>query len=270
MANLIRSAKDSDDWTQNELAAYNITIVTQNKQEFFGSADLPVPVIPSLSGFMTSEDREHAVDGETRKFLHHLDLALNQREGYQAAIINFAVNILKKLGYDSDDRRDDGGDRIIFFDSELPLDICGVSCEAFIGASVMGDDNEVLLLLDSDSEENITLDDTEPQLVAQAIAAYAANNKVRTASLNLPPLADATLPAILMKGTVPVLYKIPVTAELYAAVQQGTYPALETRVLRYVPVLPSPYEPGMGPLENRVESLACLEAFKRFVGDKSR
>ncbi|KAH9990283.1 hypothetical protein BJV77DRAFT_933938, partial [Russula vinacea] len=89
-----------------------------------------------------------------------------------------------------------------------------------------------LLLLDSDSEENITLDDTEPQLVTQAIAAYAANNKVRTASLNFPPLADATLPAILMKGTVPVLYKIPVTAELYAAVQQGTYPALETRVLR--------------------------------------
>lgn len=135
------------------------------------------------------------------------------------------------------------------------------------GFPVIGDDDEVLLLLDAERE---ILGNTEPQLVAQTIAAYAANNKVRAASPDLPPLADATLPAILMQGTVPTFYKIPVTAELCAAVQQGAYPALETRVLRYAPVLPSLHEPGMRLLENRVEILACLEAFKRFVGDKSR
>jgi hypothetical protein len=136
MANLIRSAKDGVEWTQNDLAAYNITIVAQNKQEFFGTADLPVPVIPSLAGFMTSEDREHAADGETRKLLRHLDMTLNPREGYEyeAIIFDFVAKLLEKLGYDSDDRRDDG-DRIIFLASALPLDICGKSGEACIWVS---------------------------------------------------------------------------------------------------------------------------------------
>jgi hypothetical protein len=68
------------------------------------------------------------------------------------------------------------------------------------GFPVIGDDDEVLLLLDVERE---ILGNIEPQLVAQTIAAYTANNKVRAASLDLPPLADATLPAILMQGTVP-------------------------------------------------------------------
>jgi hypothetical protein len=53
MANLIRSAKAGSDWTENELDAYHITVVPQNKQDFFGSSVLPAPVNPSLVGFMT-------------------------------------------------------------------------------------------------------------------------------------------------------------------------------------------------------------------------
>ena len=41
MANLIRSAKIGSDWTEYELAAYNITVVCQTKAEFFGVNDLP-------------------------------------------------------------------------------------------------------------------------------------------------------------------------------------------------------------------------------------
>jgi hypothetical protein len=82
----------------------------------------------------------------------------------------------------------------------------------------------------------LSLKDPEPQVVAEAIAAYALNNKVRVMSLNLPPLAAVTLPAITMVGTSPIFYKITVTAELSTAVQQGTYPATKTRVFRYIPV----------------------------------
>ena len=42
-------------------------------------------------------------------------------------------------------------------------------------------------------------------------------------------------------------------------VQEGTYLENETRVFRYVPVLPRRQSLGMRPLENRVD---CLEAFK--------
>jgi hypothetical protein len=68
-----------------------ITVVAQNKQEFFGSANLPAPVIPSLAGFMTTEDREHAGDAGTRKLLHYLDLASDPRVGQEAAVNNFAA-----------------------------------------------------------------------------------------------------------------------------------------------------------------------------------
>jgi len=109
--------------------------------------------------------------------------------------------------------------------------------------------------------------DPEPQVIAEAIAAFALNNKVRQDSLCLSPLPSIIFPAITMVGTNPNFYKITVTVELSAAVQQGTYPTAETQVLKYVPVLPRRRSLGMRQLENRVELLACLDAFKKFLAN---
>jgi hypothetical protein len=68
-----------------------------------------------------------------------------------------------------------------------------------------------------------------------------------------------------MVGTNPIFYKITVTAQLSTAVQQGMYPENEARVLRYISVLPRRQSLGMRPLENKVEILACLKAFKEFL-----
>ena len=83
------------------------------------------------------------------------------------------------------------------------------------------DDNEVLLLVQED-KRLLSLKDPEPQVIAEAIAAYAVNNKVRIAFLNLAPLTTVTPPAITMIGTNPIFYKITITAELSTAVQPGT------------------------------------------------
>jgi len=128
------------------------------------------------------------------------------------------------------------------------------------------DDNNILLLVQGD-QSLLSFKDPEPQVVATAIAAYAMNNKVRQDSLNLPPLTSITFPAITMVGTNLNFYKIKVTAELSAAVQQGTYPAAKTEVLKYIPVLPRRRSLGMRPLENRVELMMCLERFKQFLGN---
>ena len=258
MAQLIRSAKPGSDWTANELDAYHITVVSQTKQQFFGVPSLPAPARPSLVGFMTTEDRQLAVDSETRKMLHYLDLALDPKAGQEAAVFNFTSKLLEKLGYDD-------GDRIIFVRHALPLVICGVSSSAQTDICVM-DDNEILLLVQED-KRLLSLKDPEPQVIAEAIAAFAVNNKVQVESQHLLPLATATFPAIIMVGTYPIFYKIIVTAELSTAVLQGMYPANETRVFKYNPVLPRRQSLGMRPLENRVEILACLEAFKQFLGD---
>lgn len=203
-----------------------ISLVSQNKQQFFGVPNLPAPARPALVGFMTTEDRQHAADSETRKLLHYFDLALDPKVGQEAAIDNFAAKLLEKLGYDD-------ADRIIFIRRALPLVICGVSSLAQTNICVM-DDDEILLLLQEDNRL-LSLKDPEPQVIAEAIAAFAVNNKVRVASLNLALLPTATFPAITMVGTNPIFYKITVTAQLSTAVQQGTYPENETRVLRSFP-----------------------------------
>ena len=50
-------------------------------------------------------------------------------------------------------------------------------------------------------EERLNLKDPEPQVIVDAIAAFAVNNKVWVASLNLTPVAAATFPAITMAPT---------------------------------------------------------------------
>ena len=258
----IRPAKPSakpDDWTQYELYFYGIFIRTQNKQEFFGVADLPAPVIPSLAGFMTTEYREHAADGETRKLLHYLDLVLDPQIGQEAAVDNFAVRLLEKLGYDE-------GDRIIYIRRALPIVISGVHYITQADVCVMDEDDQVLLILQDTLLPG--LKDPEPQIVAKAIAAYQSNNEVRETSLNLPPLPTITFPAISMIGTKFIFYKITVREHLSSAVLRGWNRSADASVVRYIPVLPTRrHGVGMRPLENRAEILACLAAFKQFMGN---
>lgn len=252
MTNLIRSAKLGSDWTEYELAAYNITVVCQTKAEFFGVNDLPLPSQPTVVAFMTTKNRWNAPDEATRKLLHFLDLALNPRAGDEEAVENFVAKLLEKLEYDS-------VGRIIFFRRSIPLYICGVNSVVHLDICLLNDDEILLLVL----HRKQVLDDTEPQIIAAAIAAYAMNNKFRRGA----PLPAITFPAITLAVTDFTFYKITVTAELSTAVQQGVYPATQTQVLKYIPLLPKPFISGMYPLENRVELLSCLEAFKQFVGN---
>jgi hypothetical protein len=130
------------------------------------------------------------------------------------------------------------------------------------------DDDEILLLLQEDKRLT-SMKDPEPQVIAEAIAAlsFAMNNMTRERRLNLQPRDSITFPALTMVGTTPAFYKVTVTSALSKAVQTGTYPETETRVLRYIPALPRRSSGGMRPLPNRLEILRCLEAFKRFLGN---
>jgi hypothetical protein len=260
MAKLLRTVKSGSDWTAHELRAYNITIVTQSKAEFFGTDNLPDPTEPSISGFMTTESRQAAQDKDkrTKQLLHYLDLAMDPKAGQEAAVDNFAAELLRSLDYDDKDR-------IVFIWHTIPFLICGENSAAHIDVCIM-DDNEILLLLQEDKKLT-SMKDPEPQVIASAIAAFALNNRKRERELNLPARGTITFPAFTMIGTSPIFYKVTITATLSRAVQNGTYPGVETRVLRYIPTLPHRNGDGMRPLPNRLEILRCLEAFKRFLGN---
>jgi hypothetical protein len=259
MANLPRTAKSGINWTTAELDAYNITIIPQTKAEFFGTDDFPNPTGPSISGFMTNESRETATDKRTKQLLYYLDLAMDPKVGLEeSAVGNFAAELLRGLDYDDKDR-------IVFIWRAIPFLICGETSIAQTDVCAM-DDYEILLLL-QDDKRLTSIKDPEPQVIAEAIAAFAMNNMSRERMLNLRPRDAITFPAITMAGTTPAFYKVTVTAALCKAVETGTYPKIETRVFRYIPTLPRRNSDGMRPLPNRLEILRCLEAFKKFLGN---
>ncbi|KAJ7731489.1 hypothetical protein B0H16DRAFT_1329263, partial [Mycena metata] len=145
----------------------------------------------------------------------------------------------------------------------LPLFICGSNCSAQTNVCVL-DSNDILLLVQEDKRLD-NGDDPEPQVIAEAIAAFQRNNFTRERELHLPALDRMVIPAITMYGTFPTFYKITVTASLNDAVKKGVFPAVATTVYRHIPRLPRRNSDGMKHAENRPILLQYFEAFKKFV-----
>ena len=107
-------------------------------------------------------------------------------------------------------------------------------------------------------QRTTVIDEPKPQLIAEAIAAFIENNRLR-----VPPLPQQTFPAITMVGPCPIFYKIPVAQALVDDLIAGHYPAQPTIVQRLVPPVPDPNSyrrHGMNLLQNRGIAFQCLEA----------
>ena len=100
MANLIRSTKSKNDWSANELLAYNITVQRQGAIDFFGRELDPIDHLdPSL---LLSADPSVAADlsKEIYRFLAHLNLASRPNAGQESAVGDLAKSILEVTGFD--------------------------------------------------------------------------------------------------------------------------------------------------------------------------
>jgi hypothetical protein len=106
--------------------------------------------------------------------------------------------------------------------------------------------------------------DPEPRLILDTIAAFHNDNMVRVKRLGTNPLISKVMPGIVMNGTMPTFYKIPVTPELVRAVESVERPEEETVVHAYLPEVPRPEE-GMKPLDNRHIIHSCFEAFRQLL-----
>ena len=258
MANLIRNAKSGHDWTVNDLTAYNITIARQNTATFFNQAALPPPPHhPDLLNRLTADEM---VDDESYQVVRYMDLAMEPVPGEESAVDDFAMQLLRVMGYAS---RALGRD--LRSHKDIPLLICGEWSHAKTDVCVM--DRDGYLLLVQEDKRHLETMDPAPQLIAEAIAAVQSNNRTRDL-LGVDPLDVKVMAGITMTGTSPTFFKIPVTLELIEAVQRGEYPATPTVVAMHRPDVPRParrLSEGMRPLDNRRSILACFEAFKQFV-----
>ncbi|KAF8529588.1 hypothetical protein BU17DRAFT_36464 [Hysterangium stoloniferum] len=258
MANHIRNAKSGSDWTINDLNAYNISIVRQNAATFFGHVPLPPPPHhPDLLNRLTADEM---ADEESYQVVRYMDLAMDPVPGEESAVDDFAMQLLRIMGYAG---RAFGRD--LRSRKDIPLFICGEWRHAKTDVCVM-DTNGYLLLVQED-KRHLEIVDPAPQLIAEAIAAVQSNNRTRD-FLGVDPLDVKVMAGITMTGTSPTFFKIPVTLELIEAVQKGEYPATPTVVAMHRPEVPRPARrltEGMRPLDNRRCILACFEAFKQFV-----
>ncbi|KAI6103481.1 hypothetical protein F5141DRAFT_1007661, partial [Pisolithus sp. B1] len=244
----------------NELNAYNITVVYQDAATFLGMPHLPAPTInPNV---ITTLECDHASDDETYRVLRTLDLATSIRPAEESAVDDFAVILLRALGYEP-------RGRTLRIRTDLPLVICGENRQVKTDVCLI-DEHEIIYLLLQEDKRHLseTEGDPEPQLIAEAIAASALNNRNRILTLGLPTLPSKVLAGITMMGTSPIFYKINVTVKLVDAVAGGAYPATQTVVHAHLPAVPRPHrrwDEGMKPLDSRRVILSCYEAFKRFV-----
>ena len=250
--------ESGSDWTINDLTAYNNTIVQQDAATFFGQADLPAPPhYPDLLNKLTADEMS---DDESYQVIRYIDLVMDPVPGEKSAVDNFAIQLLRVMGYLG---RALGGN--LRSRKDIPLFICGGWRHAKTDVCVM--DRTGHLLLVQKDKRHLEVVDPKPQLVAKAIAAVQSNNRTRDL-LGLDPLDIKVMAGITMTGTSPTFFKIPVTLELIEAIQRGEYPATPTVVAMHYPAVPRPahrLSEGMRPLDNRRCIRACFEAFRQFV-----
>jgi len=260
MAKLIRTCKSGSDWTDNELESYRISVQIQNEQTFFELQnyqfieDIDISYVPQ--GILTQEC-DNVSDEQSYYFLRYLDLAMKIKDSEESAVDDFAVDLLKIMKYQSINH-------IIRTRKDIKLYMCGEYTHAKTDVCIIND-VEILLLLQED-KSHISQIDPEPQIIAEAIAAFQHNNTIRKKDLQIEPLQSITFPCITMIGTYPTFYKITITEELDTAIRHGSYPLNETIVQRFDPLIGTRrYSNGMRPLDNRKRILKCFEAFRKFM-----
>ncbi|KAJ7790611.1 hypothetical protein B0H14DRAFT_2939062 [Mycena olivaceomarginata] len=260
MSQIILSAKSGSDWTDNELHALNITISALDPTSFFG-APLPAPTVDPI--LLNNLKRPSAqISKENRLFFRYLEDATSRFPSgppAESAVDDFAAFLLRMLDYDEPER-------VVHQRLEIGFMMCGQKVDAKPDVVIMDGDDYILLV--QEDKRHLSLDDAEPQLIAEAVAAYYANNRRRTA-VGLTPVTSKVFAGIVMFGTAPTFYKIPISSELVTAIGRAQYPPNATIVSKLVPPVPDLYgylKEGMVPLENRRVVFQCLAAFKQFVG----
>lgn len=216
MANLARSPKSGSDWTPNDLAAYNIRVEYQDSRAFFGIADLPQPHVDDE--VMNAPDAAATQRDEPYTLLRTMDLAMAAPYGEESAVDDFAVQLFKMLGYTG---RALG--RVARTRKDIAFWVCDQESHAKTDVCIM-DDSEILLLVQED-KRHLDQSDPEPQLIAEAIAAFYHNNRIRVQALGVPALESKVIPGIIMKGTMPTFYRIPVTPSLFALFKWASIPS---------------------------------------------
>jgi len=241
MANLIRSSKPASEWTQHDLMAYHIQVVEEDELAFFGLEEhhLPPPEIAdNFINFINAAAARAAgqqLGQSISRLFHQMGRAM---VGNEAAVDNFSRSLFESTAYDNPTPQEVN----IEVQYDLRFFVSGGIRSARPNLAIVN--NGFIRIVQENKSLKRRNSDPEPQMIAQAIAAFRYNNLRRE-----EPLPHETILGITMVGTTPTFYQIRVTTELLDAVSYGQFPDEETRVRVYTPAVGLAH--GMLLLDNR-------------------
>lgn len=176
MAGLIRSAKSPRDWAANDLQAYDTKLEFEDARTFFGIPVLPEPSVDQE--LLTTLDASDMVSDSNAELINLLDLAMAPTDSADSAVIDFAVALLRALGYI-------GRTRAARTRMNVPLYICGAWMAGETDVGLVGlEHDEIMLVVHVEKRSGHACEsrDAQHQLVATAIASFNENNRIRQAS----------------------------------------------------------------------------------------
>lgn len=204
---ITRTAKSGSDWTEIDLESYKIDVEPANEMTFFRNTvveDIDLSNIPrGIRESETANGCDFDNDSESYRFLKHMEFAMARVKGEESDVDDFAVMLLNITGYKN-------GKYFIRTRKDIKLLMCGETRHAKTDVCITND-RGIFLLLQEDKSHMNTQANAEAQLIAEAIAAFQHNNRIRKDDMDKKPEDSRMFPGITMIGTYTTFYKITVT-----------------------------------------------------------
>ncbi|KAJ8594017.1 hypothetical protein M405DRAFT_761101, partial [Rhizopogon salebrosus TDB-379] len=223
MAGQIRRPISGKKWTTRELLAYNISIVREDEQSFFGG---PLPKYAGPAGFAQHENPVPGIDEPSFALMKRARLKV--MDGCESNTDDYTAEMLRVLGFETEET-------IVCMQKNIPLTMCRRRVNTNADVCIMDHNSDILLVGQEDKSHLSLLMDPEPPLVAQMIAAFQINNWNRVNQRALHPLRSQNLSGIALWGPSPRFYKAGIIADLAECIESGQYPAKETLIHRCIP-----------------------------------
>ena len=264
------------EWTDNELDFFKIEVYHEESFRSFFSRELPdiedlsedirdmISTDLSDVGALRKMDWNTFTRKQTSRFVKHILAVTKTHINEESAVDDFARTLLECFDYDE-------GDLVICSREELKLDMCGSCTSAKPDLCVETSKLTIKLLVQEDKGYQISMNKTlantnpEAQVIAEAIAAFQENNKIRR-RLHLATEKKQMIPCITMLGTCPTFYLFCVTHDLAEAVRLGEEPDEISIVRRYsIPMIGLPLGDAMLDNEIKLHAFQCYFSLRKYL-----
>ena len=268
--------KSGSEWDSHDLDFFRVrTTYVRDFEDFFGeSIDIPITnsdVREFLSYNISQVNFQQHIEWDkigskiVKRVIKDLVSVTKTHRSEESAVDDLAKSILQMFDYDY-------GDRTIRTRETIDLDMANGKTQANPDICVEDTKLSIKLLVQEDKSYNVGNDkrvlghSPEAQLVAEAIAAFQDNVRVCD-RLGITELSNnKVIPGIVLLGTCPTFYLIPVNTELSDNVKQGTEPSKDTVVKKYIiPNLPVNMSDAMLSSDNALHIAKCFECFRNYV-----